>query len=241
MASQIRIFGTAEESAEYFTSLLALCIGETPGDRAFSLVLSGGSTPKMIFRTIASCANEKIAWNRVNIFWGDERCVGPEDGESNFKMAKENLLDLIPVPGSNYFRIQGESDPVTEAERYSSIFKQEVDPAAGIPQADFIMLGLGEDGHTASIFPGNLDLFNSIALFTHAKHPETGQKRITATGQIINNAKRVVIVATGESKAFRVAQIINRLEGWEQLPAAHVKPENGELIWLLDNQAASKL
>jgi 6-phosphogluconolactonase len=103
------------------------------------------------------------------------------------------------------------------------------------------MLGLGEDGHTASIFPGNIGLFNSPALFETVLHPATKQKRITATGKVINHAKLVVILATGESKSSRVAQVINHLDGWNELPAGHVRPENGKIIWLIDKMAAKEL
>jgi 6-phosphogluconolactonase len=156
-------------------------------------------------------------------------------------MAKDNLLDHVPVPSSNIFRIRGESDPAAEAVRYGEIFSRNVPPFQGIPQAGLLMLGLGEDGHTASIFPENIDLFNSDKLFEPSVHPVTKQKRITATGRIINRAKLVVIMATGESKALRIAQIINRMNGWERLPASLVNPEHGELIWLLDKKSSEGL
>jgi len=241
MKTSVKIFDTVEELAEYFATLLILHIRETPDDREFSWVLSGGTTPKLVFRKIASNFRDFIPWNKVNIFWGDERCVDPEDDDSNFKMAKESLLDHVPIPPSNYFRIQFEADPATEAGRYAELFRKQVKLYQGIPRADLLMLGLGEDGHTASIFPENLQLFNSDKLFEPTEHPDTRQKRITATGKVINRAKLVVMLVTGEAKASRVAQIINRLKGWDQLPAARVRPENGELIWLLDQKTAFKL
>ena len=241
MANPIKIFDTVEELAQYFASLLATRINETPDGRYFSWVLSGGSTPECVFRKIASSFRGTIDWNKVKVFWGDERCVGPKDKESNYKMARENLLGQIPIPASNIFRIRGEENPAIEVVRYAEQFVRQVKPHHGIPQADFVMLGLGEDGHTASIFPSNIDLFSSDKFFDVAEHPDTGQKRITATGKIINHAKFVVILTTGESKASKVVQIINQLSGWEQLPASHVCPENGELIWMLDQKSASRL
>jgi 6-phosphogluconolactonase len=241
METTIKIFDTAEGLAHHFATLLISQLKEIPDDGCFSWVLSGGSTPKIVFREIASKYRNSVDWKRVKIFWGDERCVPPDDEESNYRMARENLLDHVPIPLPNIFRMRGEAEPVAEAARYGEIFSRQVNVARNLPQADLVMLGLGEDGHTASIFPGNTDLFDSPALFETVVYPETKQKRITATGKIINHAKLVVILATGESKASRVAQVINHLDGWNELPAGHVNPENGEVIWLLDKMAAKEL
>ena len=237
----IKIFDTTEALSHYFASLLISQLKETPHDGSFSWVLSGGSTPKIIFREIAAKYRDSIDWKKVKIFWGDERCVPPDDEESNYKMAMVNLLDHVPIPLPNIFRIRGEAEPIAEAAGYSEIFSRQVHSYRNLPQADLVMLGLGEDGHTASIFPGNTDLFSSSALFEPVEHPSTKQKRITATGKIINHAKLVVILATGESKSSRVAQVIDHLDGWNELPAGHVNPENGEVIWLLDKMAAKEL
>ena len=156
-------------------------------------------------------------------------------------MAKECLLDLVAIPADNIFRIRGEDDPVIEAGRYAETFRHRVLMHYGIPRLDMILLGLGEDGHTASIFPGNLKLFNSDKLFDVAEHPGTKQKRITVSGKVINNARNVIFIVTGEPKAGMVDLIINKKAGWENLPASMVRPESGELIWLLDTRAAAKL
>jgi 6-phosphogluconolactonase len=241
MGHTIKIFDTAEELAQHFASCLVSRFMETPGDRNFSWVLSGGTTPQYVFREIASTCRETIDWNRVYLFWGDERCVGPENIESNYNMAREYLLDRVPAPLCNIFRIHGEADPSPEADRYSMQLRRHVAAHVGIPRVDFLMLGVGEDGHTASIFPATIHLFNSDKLFEATEHPHTKQKRITATGGLINQAKTVVFVATGEAKSSNVARIIHRLPGWEELPAARVCPENGEVIWLLDKSASGKL
>jgi 6-phosphogluconolactonase len=238
MEPTIKIFETIEEIAHYFASLLVLRATETPASRDFSWMLSGGNTPKVLFRKIAASCKNTIDWDRVQVFWGDERCVGPDNIESNYKMARESLLDHVPISASKIFRIHGEAEPVTEAERYALQFRQHVNTVQGIPQTDLLMLGLGDDGHTASIFPSNLQLFNSDKLFELAEHPETRQKRITATGKIINHARLVVIIATGKGKALKVSQILNHANGCDKLPAALVNPENGEVIWLLDREAA---
>jgi 6-phosphogluconolactonase len=241
MGNTIIIFDTAEELAHYFASLLTSLIRKTKPSGTFSWVLSGGNTPKLVFREIAPGLKNSIHWNRVRVFWGDERCVGPEDNDSNYKMARESFLDQVNIPAANIFRIRGEAAPAGEAERYAELFSRNVDHTKGIPRCDLLMLGLGEDGHTASIFPPDIHLFSSDKLFETTLHPETKQRRITATGKIINNAKTVVMLATGESKAARVAQILGHPDGCERLPAARVRPEKGEVIWMLDRQASKKL
>jgi 6-phosphogluconolactonase len=241
MKKSVRIFSTIEKLSLHFANTLLEYVKNTSEDRFFSLVLSGGSTPKVVFEIIASNFKNKINWSKVVIFWGDERCVSPESYDSNYKMANDNLLDHIPIPDSNIFRIKGENDPVNEAKRYSEIVNKLIPFAYGQPQFDLIMLGLGEDGHTTSIFPNNIHLFDSNDLFEVSEHPNTKQKRITATGKIINNAKTVFFLATGKSKSTKVYQVIQKKKGWENLPASLVAPKNGELIWLLDNLSAEQL
>jgi len=241
MRDQVKIFDTLEELASYFALLLESRIRNKNNDQAFSWMLSGGTTPKSIFKKIAANYKNSIDWNKVKIFWGDERCVSPADDESNYRMARENLLDDIPIPPANVFRIHGESEPEFEARRYSTLFSRHVTADEGIPQADLIMLGLGEDGHTASIFPANIGLFGSNKLFEPSENPLTKQKRITATGKVINNARTVIFLVSGESKAKMLVRIIERKVGWQKLPASLVHPVNGEPLWLLDELAAKQL
>ncbi len=241
MNKSVRIFSTIEKLSLYFAERLSEYVSKTPADRFFSLVLSGGSTPKVVFEFIASNFKNKINWSKVIIFWGDERCVSPESGESNYKMASDSLLKHIQIPDANIFRIKGEDDPATEAKRYSEIASKLIPSVNGNPQFDLIMLGLGEDGHTASIFPNNIHLFDSEKLFEVSEHPDTKQKRITATGKIINNSKTVSFLATGKNKSEKVHQILEKKSKWKFYPTSLVEPKNGELIWLLDNLAAEQL
>lgn len=241
MAAEVKIFDTTEDLGSWFASLLVKGIEETPADRSFSWMLSGGSTPIAIFKKVAASVTDPATWSRVKLFWCDERCVDPGNADSNYKMAMENLISHVPVQPNHIFRIRGEESPAEEAARYSDQFTFQVRQFEGYPAVDLVMLGMGEDGHTASIFPGNIGLFDSEKLFEPSEHPVTKQMRITATGRIVNHAKIVVILATGEAKAATVAHILNKSDGWEKLPAARVHPENGELLWLLDQKSAYKL
>jgi len=237
----IKIFKGVNELSHFFAQKITDEIQQKSSGEYYSIALSGGSTPRKVFEYIALHFKNQIDWLKVKVFWSDERCVDPESEESNYRMAEESLLDKVPIPVNNIFRIYGEANPSLEAERYSEIIRQYVHSKNNIPQFDLMMLGLGDDGHTASIFPGSLHLFESNKLCEVAVNPYSKQKRITVTGQVINQAKTIVFLVTGESKAEMVARIIEKKDEYDKLPAAMVHSENGELIWLLDEQAASKL
>lgn len=241
MKETINIFSSVEKLADFFSGRLSESISGMEAGRYYYIALSGGTTPKAIFKSIAENYQDKIDWSKVIFFWGDERCVVPSSDESNYKMAYENLIKHINISKSNIHRIEAEKDPVYEAERYAEIVNSLLPLKNDRPQFDMIMLGLGEDGHTASIFPDNIDLFNSGKLFELSRHPVTTQKRITATGRLINNAKEVCFLVTGEGKAERAAQILHKKPGWQDLPASLVKPADGELIWMFDNPAGQFL
>jgi 6-phosphogluconolactonase len=241
MKRSVKIFSTIEKLSLHFANKLTEKVNNTPEDQFFSLALSGGSTPKVVFEFISSNFKNKINWSRVVIFWGDERCVSPENVDSNYKMALDSILIHIPIPDANIFRIKGENDPRSEAMRYSEIVSKLIPSVYGNPQFDLIMLGLGEDGHTASIFPNNIHLFDSKNLFEVSEHPDTKQKRVTATGKIINNSKAVSFLATGKEKSAKVYQVLKKKRGWKNLPASLVDPKIGELGWLLDNHSAELL
>jgi 6-phosphogluconolactonase len=241
MKNSVRIFNSLDALSHFFSLKVAAHVGEIPHEQFFSFVLSGGSTPPKLFSYLAKNFADRIEWKKVKVFWGDERCVGPQDIESNFRMAKENLLDRIPITATNIYRINGEADPVEEAARYAEVVCRQVPLTEKVPRFDFVMLGLGEDGHTASVFPEHPELFSCDKLYSPTFNPYTNQGRITATGKIINNAHTVTFVVTGKNKADMVARIIEKKEGWEKLPASLVRPDNGELFWLLDEDAASSL
>ena len=207
----------------------------------FSIALSGGSTPRKVYSYLAALQDKPVDWQKVRLFWGDERCVDPESPESNYRMVKESLLDHIDIPDSNIFRIKGEKDPSFEAARYAEAVKSLLPHENDIPRFDLLMLGLGEDGHTVSIFPDNILMFHSDKLFEATENPYSRQQRITATGKVINQAAMVVFIVAGRSKAGITASVIEKSGDWEKYPASLVQPVNGELLWLLDEEAASGL
>lgn len=201
-----------------------------------NIALSGGSTPQLYLERLSKVFT---GWQKVHIFWSDERCVPPNSAESNYNMIKENFLQLIDIPSINIHRIRGEDEPDEEASRYSNEILDWVPAANGLPCFDLIMLGVGTDGHTASIFPGQMELFDSDKICAATVQPVTGQRRITLTGNAINNAKSIFMVASGEAKAMIVKEILGNESS--NYPAGRIIPLNGKLDWFLDKEAAGLL
>lgn len=239
--TEIKIFNNTDELSEFLGSYWKQKVDELENDKFYSIALSGGNTPIRIFNYLSENFRDKINWNKIKFFWGDERCVPPSDNDSNYKLANDYLFKNVILDEANIFRIKGESDPIEEAKSYSKILEDNLPNVKGYPKLDFILLGLGEDGHTASIFPHEIKLFNSTNFCEVATHPVSGQKRITITGNIINNAETVVFVAIGKSKAEKVFEILNKSEASNKYPASLVKPKSGNLIWSLDKESAEMI
>jgi len=195
----------------------------------------------VVYEELAARYRERIPWSLVHLYWGDERCVPPDHPESNYRMCKAHLLDRIDIPPENIHRIRGESAPAPEAERYAALLGENLPVKYRSPQFDLVMLGLGEDGHTASIFPHEAKLWDSRAYCEVATHPASGQKRVTITGRLINNAARVAFLVTGAGKAEKVMEILQEKEGFENYPASRVSPRSGGLFWFLDKEAARRI
>ncbi len=239
-STEVKIFPKPKKVARKVAREIKKLIVESNRER-FDIALSGGNTPKKLFKSLVKKHSDSIPWERVHFWWGDERCVKPDSDESNFKMANENLFLKVGISTKNIHRIHGESNPEKEAERYSGELKKQLELRKSIPVFDLILLGLGEDGHTASIFPGRNDLFQTDSLCAVAEHPDTGQKRVTLTGNVINNARNIFFLATGESKAKRISEIMSSEDSAKELPAWHVVPVNGSLTWFIDEPAASQI
>lgn len=205
-----------------------------------NIALSGGNTPKAIFQELVFFKG-KINWQKIDLFWVDERCVPPDDPESNYGMTNKYLFNHIEIPSENIFRIKGENEPGEEAKRYSDVIKTNLVLVNNLPEFDIMLLGLGEDGHTASIFPDQMRLLESDKVCEVAFHPRTKQKRITITGRVINNSKRIYFLVTGRNKAIAVGKVLNKKENYEELPGYHIKAVDGEVTWFLDDEAAMKI
>ncbi|TAI49151.1 6-phosphogluconolactonase [Flagellimonas allohymeniacidonis] len=235
---ELKIFDNKQKVAEAFSAYFANVV---KGEADFHVALSGGSTPKIVFDVLAENFRDTMDWNEIHFYWGDERCVPPTDDESNYKMTVEHLFSKLSVPKENIHRILGENDPKSEALRYANLLEINLDRVEGIPQFDMVILGMGDDGHTASIFPHEIELWNAEDHCVVATHPDSGQKRVSINGKVINKAKTVVFLVTGQGKAEKVKTITEKAEGFKQYPASLVQPESGDLVWFLDRDAASSL
>jgi len=237
-ATEVKIAQTPQKVyTQIAQSIIALT--QESNQAMFDIALSGGNSPKGLFEKLSSEYKDAIPWNRIRFWWGDERCVPPTDEQSNYKMTVDFLLSKVQIPAENIQRIRGEETPEAEAKRYAKALKNTLKLSDGLPVFDLIILGLGDDGHTASIFPNQIKLMNTSDICAVARHPGSGQQRITICGKVLNNAKRVYFLVTGENKAMRVSEIMNDKEAARLLPAYHIAPHNGKLVWYLDEAAAS--
>ena len=231
----IRIFESIGALGEFSLKWLTSRIKEVPDNEFFTVALSGGTTPKQLFEYIALHGKDSLNWNKILFFWVDERCVPPDSSESNYRMTRLSLLNKLNIPENHVFRMFGEVEPKEEALRYSRILLENVSLANDFPRFDLVLLGLGEDGHTASIFRGNTQLFQSRQFCEAVKHPQTSQQRITLTGNVINNASEIAFIVTGHSKTEIISNVLNKHD--TVYPASLVVPVHGHLTWLLDKEA----
>jgi 6-phosphogluconolactonase len=209
---------------------------------SFTVALSGGSTPKPLYALLASDGyKERIPWPRVHLFWGDERCVPPDHPQSNYRLVRESLLARVKITTENVHRMQGEKDPAVAALEYEAVLKEFFRlPAGALPHFDLILLGIGEDGHTASLFPESGALEATEGLVTACYVDKLKAHRLTLTLPVLNAGKHIVFLVAGRSKAAIVKQVL-KTKGASELPAARVRPSAGRLLWLLTADAAAEL
>jgi len=232
----IKIFKDSDETC----LMLAYHIKELVGrsEKEFNLVLSGGSTPKRLFQILSSDFTD-IAWEKVHFYWSDERCVPYTSDQSNFGMTLKTLLAPLGISETQFHPVQTKLSPEEAALDYENTIATNLPFCCGLPKFDLVILGMGDDGHTASIFPDNLKLITSEKLCEVAIHPESKQVRVSLTGSLINNAENIVFLCTGEQKAKRVVDVI--VNDDPTLPASYIKVLDGTVDWFLDEAAASEL
>jgi 6-phosphogluconolactonase len=207
----------------------------------FSVALAGGNTPKRVYELLATERfAQRVEWPQVDLFFGDERCVPPDHPDSNYAMVYEALISNVEIPAKNVHRIIGEGNPGESARLYENQLRTFFAGAAW-PHFSLVLLGMGEDGHTASLFPGS-DALNEKSKWVVATRPDgSNHDRITLTVPVFNNAARVVFLVTGAAKAARLAQVLRPQPGSDPLPAQAIQPVAGSLEWLVDSAAASLL
>ena len=230
-----------EAAAQFVVQSLTL---QPDRGKIYSVALSGGSTPQRLFARLAAASyRSQIDWSSVLIFWGDERAVPPDHSESNFRMAKENLLDCVPIPPDQIFRMEGERPAQEAAVRYEEVLLRAFPHKneEGVPRFDLILLGMGPDGHTASLFPETSVLEEREQWVAAPWVEKFHTHRITLTPPVFNAAKRVLFVVGGSDKEKAAEAVLEGPFQPKQYPAQIVNPVHGDVVWLLDREAASRL
>jgi 6-phosphogluconolactonase len=233
-------------AAERFVAAAGAAVARHGG---FTVALSGGSTPRDLFRLLARDPwRDQVDWSRTKVFWGDERCVAPDDERSNFRLAQDNLLSQVPLPASNIFpmiRPDFVDDPTTWAPRaaqHEAEIKMQVPPdASGLPSFDLILLGLGDDGHTASLLPGSRLVDEQQQLVALTDLQREGTSRLTFTPPLLQHAAELLFLLAGADKAAALAEVLEGEPRVERYPAQVARQALGRVVWLVDSAAAAEL
>ncbi|MCR4289514.1 MAG: 6-phosphogluconolactonase [Candidatus Scalindua sp.] len=237
MNKNIHVYPNKEKLVVATAEHVADCIEQAIQQNGVcNMALSGGNTPGGVFSLLASSPyRDRVDWSRLHLFWGDERMVPPEHQDSNFRMVQKTLLDHIKIPDENVHRMRGEIAPELAAEEYAELL--DVHFKGSPPCLDLILLGLGEDGHTASLFPDTDAVEecekNAVAVFV----PKLSAWRVTLTLPVLNAARKILFLVSGRSKSEIVQRIMSNKQPAKEIPATMVNPQNGELHWMLDSDA----
>ena len=241
-AAEIRILNSlADLSQAAAAEFISLAVDAVRSKGRFCVALCGGSTPRGLYTLLGNQAQHSLLWEKIHFFWGDERHVPPDHPDSNYRMAFEALLSKVPIPAENIFRIHAEEkDTDTAAKKYEQTLTTffHVQPGE-FPRVDLMLLGMGPDGHTASLFPGTRALDEKNRLVVSNWVDKLNTYRITMTLPVLNNSAYVLFLVSGRDKANVLRQVLERQT--EELPASLVHPTNGRLLWIVDREAGSAL
>jgi 6-phosphogluconolactonase len=207
----------------------------------FLTALSGGSTPMRLYELLGNQFQNEVDWSCAHFFWGDERCVPVDDAGNSYGLTKKVLFDKINIPDENIHRVLSELAPDSAAREYAHTLKLFAEPPLAWPRFDLVLLGMGDDGHTASLFPNSSVDVDSPTMAVTANYQGRPANRVTLTEMVLNSSRNIVFLVTGKSKAETLNRVINGAYQPEQLPAQRVAPTDGNLIWLVDEEAGSLL
>jgi 6-phosphogluconolactonase len=242
-AGEIRTLTTPQELFAAAAEEVVRLANEAVSSRGrFTIALSGGSTPKSLFNLLATNAKSSLPWDRMFFFWSDERHVPPTDPDSNYRMADEAMLSKVPVPPANVLRMEAENpDAAAVAAAYEQTIRKFFQTPDDVPKFDLILLGMGPDGHTASLFPGTAGLGEKSHLVIANWVEKLKTHRLSFTVPLINAARCVAFLVSGIDKAPALKAVLEENVPGEQYPSKLVQPKDGKLIWFLDRAAASGL
>lgn len=233
----IQKFTNSDELSQTATKKFIELANQAINERGRFLVsLSGGSTPMKLYERLA---NEPLDWSCVHFFWGDERCVPVDDSGNTYGQTKKILFDKIGQ--TNIHRVRSELEPESASEDYANTLSGFADAPFDFPRFDLVLLGMGDDGHTASLFPGSEIEINSPAIAVTAHYQDRPANRVSLTPKVFNQAREIWFLVTGAGKAETLRRVIQGERNLEQLPAQRIQPENGNLVWMIDEAAGSLL
>jgi len=246
VAQTVRLFGHCSEIASYASKEVARIAAEAVSARgAFTIALSGGSTPKMLYALMAEhpTLRNSLPWDKMQVFFGDERHVGPGHADSNYQMASDNMLSKVPLRDSQIHRIKGEyPDTAQAAAEYEDVIRRQFHLRPGeFPRFDVVLLGMGNEGHTLSLFPGTKALHETQRIVTNNWVGKLYTERITLTAPTANAAANIMFMVTGSDKACALKAVLEGPHEPEQLPSQLIQPASGSLSWLVDAAAGSML
>ena len=229
----------SQDAAQYIVRIAQESIA---AHRRFTIALCGGTTPKKVYDLLGEEPyRSQIDWAHVDIFWADERCVPPDDAESNYHMAQEVLLSKIPIPANQVHRMPADQTDRDAASYAYTVEMQQVFGSDGVPSFDLIQLGMGPEGHTCSLFPHQASLHEQQRLVMPVVVPKPPPPRLTFTPRLLNAASHVLFLVTGAEKQDAVKAVLEGEYQPDEYPAQIVKPSKGEVTWMLDKAAAGKL
>ena len=239
------VFQTIDELADAAAEMIAAGLQEAAAARGIAhLALSGGGTPRPVYERLAVPPfRSEIPWPAVHIWWADERCVPPDDEGSNYRLARETFLAQVPVPSANIHRVLGELPLSAAAADYGQQLQAAALPGQLWPRLDIAILGMGADGHTASLFPGKIsdgELAGSVLPVT-AEYDGRPAERVSLTLPVLNAARHIVFLVTGEEKGVTLAAVQQQPPQLERYPAQRIRPIDGLVTWLADRTAAEKI
>jgi 6-phosphogluconolactonase len=248
MAIQVTyfVYDDAEEMSRHMARLMTDTLGAAAARRGVARVaVSGGNTPRRSFELLADTGQPfraQMPWSKLEFYFVDERCVPPDNKESNYRMVNEALLKHVPLPEEQIFRMEGELPPEESAARYESAIRNRMRlEGAELPAFDLVTLGMGDDGHTASLFPHTEALGEILRICVANRVPQKDTWRITLTYPVLNRAREVVFLIAGEDKAEPLHEVLQGAYNPDEFPAQLIRPSNGKLTLLLDRAAAAKL
>jgi 6-phosphogluconolactonase len=239
--NKIRVYPNLESLSQAAADLFVERAQKSISERGrFTAALSGGSTPRPLYQALASPeSQEELDWQKIHLFWGDERCVPPDHPDSNYRMVRENLLQEISIPEENIHRVPAEMDPRMAAFSYEETLRGFFNQSW--PRFDLVLLGMGDDGHTASLFPHSAGLNEEQRWFIANYAPRQETWRLTLTKKAINAARYITVLVSGGSKADMLFSVFRGDYDPETKPIQLISPKKGELVWLVDQAAATKL